>query len=160
MIALGHLVRIRLRWLLFIEHKRIEHVSFEFTFDLLCLENLIVRVRNTAMSILVNKKRPKLGASVHKTAFCGRVQNVFMQCLRHIIVKPFIEVKKCFTAIFNSVLNEVNPHHLADVVVLKHLDDVLLARLRINNRNVKGKNGHCALSCLVFDYRDLIFLMD
>jgi hypothetical protein len=45
-------------------------------------------------------------------------------------------------------------------VLLKHLDDVLLARLRINNRNVKGKNGHCVSSCLVFDCGDLIFLMD
>jgi hypothetical protein len=42
-------------------------------------------------------------------------------------------------------------------VILKHLDDVLLARLRVNNRNVKGKNGHCDSSCLVFDYEDLIF---
>jgi hypothetical protein len=42
-------------------------------------------------------------------------------------------------------------------VLLKHLDDVVLARLRINNRNVKGKNGHCVSSCLVFDYEDLIF---
>jgi hypothetical protein len=45
-------------------------------------------------------------------------------------------------------------------VLLKHLDNVLLARLRVNNRNVKGKNGHCDSSCLVFDYEDLIFFMD